>query len=203
MTDVTSFVRFCESEFGTTIMDREADYVSQHIDERDRIFDVGCGIGSLEERLDGYDVIGMDRSMAMVQTASQRAPARFLSGDARFLPIATDSIDAVVFIATLEFIQDIEPVLDEAGRVLAPDGTIITLVLNTESSYVKANLKRDGSYFQKMVHRNTEELLDTIRSYIEGQTEYLLGIEDETVFESRDPETAAITAVVGSPETRA
>lgn len=202
MSDVESFVRFCESEFGATVMNREADYVQQHIDSDDRILDVGCGIGSLEERLSGYNVTGVDRSQAVVRTARQRAPGRFLVGDARALPIHTDAADAVVFVATLEFIPDLEPTLTEALRVLEADGTFIGLVLNTQSDYVRTNLERDGSYFQRMVHRDSDTLADRILDVIDGTKEHFLGIEGTTVFESNDPTAAAVTAVVGTPESQ-
>lgn len=49
MSGVESFVRLCESEFGTAVMDREAAYIERFLDPGDRILDVGAGIGSVEE----------------------------------------------------------------------------------------------------------------------------------------------------------
>jgi len=198
MSDVESFVRFCESEFGTAVMDREAAYVKQHVGADDRILDVGCGIGSLEERFPDHEMIGMDRSEAMIQTAQDRVSAPFVLGDATALPIATGSVDAVVFVSTLEFVPEIDTVLAEATRVLVPGGTLVALVLNTRSEYVRSNLQREGSYFQRMVHRDTEALVDTICEYVEGEQKFLLGISDGQVFESTDPSKAAISAVVGT-----
>ena len=199
MSDIQSFIRFCESEFGTAVMDREAAYIKQYVAADDRILDVGCGIGSLEERFRDHDIIGIDRSEAMVQTAQKRAYAPFVLGDATTLPIADGSVDTVVFVSTLEFIPDIETVLAEATRVLAPDGTVITLVLNTRSEYVQANLRREGSYFQRMVHQDSAALTETILEYVDGDHEFFLGISDEDVFESSEPTVAAISAVVGTP----
>ena len=199
MSDVESFVRFCESEFGSAVMDREAAYIKQHVAPDDRILDVGCGIGSLEERFTDYDIVGIDISEAMVRTARQRTPAPFLVGDARTLPVQTDAVDAVVFVATLEFISEVDVVLQEATRVLRPGGRIVALILNTRSEYVQSNLQRDGSYFQQMVHRDSEALADRVLDTVDGTQEYFLGIADETVVESSDPTTAAITAVVGAP----
>lgn len=200
MSDVESFVRFCESEFGTAVMDREAAYVRQYVAPEDRILDVGCGIGSLEERLSASNIIGLDRSEAMIQAARKRVSAPFILGDATALPVATESADAVVFVSTLEFIPDIDTVLTEATRVLDSEGVLIALVLNTRSEYVRANLQREGSYFQRMVHQDSEQLTETILEYVDGTQEFFLGISDETVFESTDPTTAAISAVVGNPE---
>jgi ubiquinone/menaquinone biosynthesis C-methylase UbiE len=202
MSDVESFIRFCESEFGSAVMDREAAYVNDHVSLDDRILDVGCGIGSLEERLSEYDVVGIDRSMEMVRTARDRAPAPFVRGDARNLPIATGVADAAVFVATLSFISEVEAALSEAVRVLAPHGTFVALVLNTRSEYVQSNLEREGSYFRRMVHRDTEELASKIFAYIDGTREHVLGIDGQTIVERTDPETAAITAIVGSPPQR-
>ncbi|ELK55781.1 SAM-dependent methyltransferase, type 11 [Haloferax sp. BAB-2207] len=199
MSDVESFVRFCESEFGTAVMDREAAYVKQHIAADDRILNVGCGIGSLEERFLDYEIIGLDRSEEMIHAARNRVSASFVLGDATALPIATASVDTVVFISTLEFIPDIDAVLAEATRVLDSDGTLVALVLNTRSEYVQSNLQREGSYFQRMAHRDSEALAETILEYVEGKQEFFLGISDGTVFESSDPTAAAISAVVGTP----
>ena len=199
MSDVESFIRFCESEFGTAVMDREAAYVNQHVSADDRILDVGCGIGSLEERFPNHRIIGLDRSEAMIKAARERVSAPFVLGDATELPIANGSVDAVVFVSTLEFIPDIDAVLAEATRVLASDGTLITLVLNTRSEYVQANLQREGSYFQRMIHQDSEELTETILEYVDGGQEFFLGISDGELFESTDPTVAAISAIVGTP----
>lgn len=199
MSKIESFVRFCESDFGTAIMGREAAYVKRHVSADETILDVGCGIGSLEERFGGYDITGVDRSIEMVRTARDRANARFLCGDARALPIRTDVVDAVVFLATLTFTRDLDAVLSEATRVLDSEGTFVALVLNTQSEYVQSNLQREGSYFQQMVHRDSGQVVDRIDEYVDGTQEYILGIENETVVERVDPSTAALTAVVGTP----
>ncbi|WP_247381714.1 class I SAM-dependent methyltransferase [Halorientalis brevis] len=199
MTDVESFIRFCESEFGTAVMDREARYVKEQVSGADRILDVGCGIGSLEERFPEREILGLDRSATMLHAARDRVAAPFIRGDATALPIATASVDAVVCISTLEFIPDIDAVLTEAARVLDSDGTLVTLLLNTHSEYVQSNLQRDGSYFQRMVHRDSAKLADTILEYVDGEQEFFLSISDEEIFESADPAKAAISAVVGTP----
>ncbi|WP_231741265.1 class I SAM-dependent methyltransferase [Halorubrum sp. CBA1125] len=143
-------------------------------------------------------MIGVDRSEAMIQAAQDRVSAPLVLGDATTLPIATASVDAVVFVSTLEFLLEIDAVLAEATRVLDPEGTLVALVLNTRSEYVRSNLQREGSYFLRMVHRDTEALVDTILEYVEGEQEFFLGISDEQVSESTDPSKAAISAVVGT-----
>jgi len=199
MTDIESFVRFCESEFGAAIMDREAAYVKQHVATDDRLLDVGCGIGSLEARFPAHEIVGVDRSAAMVRAARDRVSTPVVRGDATALPVATGSVDAVVFVSTLEFIPDVDAVLTEATRVLASDGTLVALVLNTRSEYVQSNLERAGSYFQRMVHRDSEAVTETVLEHVDGEREFFLGISGDDVFESTTPTTAALSAVVGTP----
>lgn len=198
MSDVASFVRFCESSFGAEVMERESSYVSRHVSHEDTVLDVGCGIGSLEERLDGYDVVGLDRSGPMVRAARERVAAPFVQGDARNLPAATSSVDAVVFVATLEFIPAVDAVLSEAVRVLGAGGTLVALVLNTRSEYVQSNLEREGSYFQRMVHRDSRDLTAKLLAVVDGTREYLVGVEDGAVVDDAGPSTAAVTAVAGT-----
>lgn len=199
MSTVESFVRFCDTEIGTTVMDREAAYIRDHVATDDLILDVGCGIGSIEERLPNHDIVGVDRSKAMIRAAQDRASAPFVIGDATVLPITSVSVDVVCFVATLEFISDIDAALGEATRGLRPDGTLIALVLNTRSTYVQTNLEREGSYFQRMVHRDTADLERAIRTYVDGETGPVLGITDNTVVQATDPETATIIAIAGTP----
>jgi ubiquinone/menaquinone biosynthesis C-methylase UbiE len=135
----------------------------------------------------------------MIRAARDRASAPFVIGDATVLPITSASVDVVCFVATLEFISDIDAALGEATRVLRPNGTLIALVLNTRSTYVQTNLEREGSYFQRMVHRNAANLERTIRTYVDGETEPVLGITDDTVVPATDPETAAVIAIAGTP----
>lgn len=107
MSAVDRFVRFRESDFELTEIDPEAVDVSHHIDSGDRILDVGCGIGSLEERF-GYDVVGIDRSEPMGRTARRRS---LRDRRRRALPVRTDSGYGVVLVATLEFIPVAEAAL--------------------------------------------------------------------------------------------
>jgi ubiquinone/menaquinone biosynthesis C-methylase UbiE len=200
VSDVERFRRFCESDFGATVMDRESEYVKRHLEADDRILDVGCGIGSLEERLAEFEIVGVDQSRPMLEMARQRASAMFVLGDAERLPIDTDTVDVVLFVAALEFIPRVDTAIEEALRVLCSDGTLIALLLNTRSEYVQTHLQREDSYFQRMIHRDTEALERRLLQMIDGTSENILGIEDDSIVECADSTIAAVTAVVGSPQ---
>ena len=83
MSDVESFIRFCESEFGTAVMDREAAYVKRHVTTDDRILDVGCGAGRdmmwLANR--GFSCVGLDCSPALAELARHHTELSVIEAD--------------------------------------------------------------------------------------------------------------------------
>jgi ubiquinone/menaquinone biosynthesis C-methylase UbiE len=82
--------------------------------------EVGCGTGHFTQRLQAQGLIaaGLDRSPAMLNEARSRFPLiPFILGDAYALPFHERSVDMVVFIAALEFLQDAMRAGCEAVRV--------------------------------------------------------------------------------------
>ncbi|MBS1263549.1 MAG: Ubiquinone/menaquinone biosynthesis C-methyltransferase UbiE [Methanonatronarchaeales archaeon] len=195
--DVRSFVDFCESDLGREVMDREAALLENSIDRRDRVLDVGAGIGSIEERLPGYDVVGLDASWGMLLEARNRSGAAFVQGDAETLPFANGCFDAAFFVATLQFLDDYEAALSEAHRVLRSQGKLVALVLNPESRYVRRHLQKEESYFHRMNQRNIDEIVETVERLFSVDTRYFLGISGDDVFDTGDPRLAATLAIRG------
>lgn len=73
-----------------------------------RVLDVGCGTGAITRELARWpgvaEVTGIDLSptfLARARALDPPANVRFVEGDARTLPIADNSVDAVVFHTTL------------------------------------------------------------------------------------------------------
>ncbi|MFC8515567.1 class I SAM-dependent methyltransferase [Streptomyces sp. NPDC057257] len=95
-----------------------------------RLLDVGCGTGIVTRRLLRPDrtVLGVDRSPGMLGVAARRVAGGVVCGDATRLPVATDSVDAVVLVWLLHLLPDPAAVLAEAARVLRPGGRLITTV---------------------------------------------------------------------------
>lgn len=96
-----------------------------------RVLEVGCGTGHFTTWLadQGFEVVGLDRSPAMVTELHGRTSALpVVLGDAHQLPFRTHAVDVVVFVTTLEFLDHVEIALGEAMRV-ARHGLIL-VVLN-------------------------------------------------------------------------
>ena len=95
------------------------------------VLEVGCGTGHfaawLVER--AMRVVGLDRAPAMLGEMRRHSPKiPAILGDAHSLPFCDGAVDLVMFVTTLEFLEDHAKALAEAVRV-ARQG-IILVVLN-------------------------------------------------------------------------
>jgi ubiquinone/menaquinone biosynthesis C-methylase UbiE len=86
------------------------------------LLEIGCGTGHFTRYFTTLlpSVVGLDISPAMLKetrrlNADRRIP--YLMGDALQLPFSDASFDVVAFITTLEFLENPQQALKEAGRV--------------------------------------------------------------------------------------
>lgn len=84
------------------------------------LLEVGCGTGHFTRWFakQGFQVIGLDASPAMLEQARLRNGTSYLQGDARALPFENQRFDLVALITTLEFVTDPVQALREAMRVV-------------------------------------------------------------------------------------
>ena len=122
-----------------------------------KILDLGCGPGLLQEELarSGYKGVGLDSSPSMISLCKERAEKHaysnlwsFQLGDCENTPFATGSFDCVVCSGLIEYMPNDENLLQEAARLLKPNGYLIINVtnalgfqtaLNTPFHYLKSN----------------------------------------------------------------
>ena len=105
-----------------------------------RVIDVGCGHGRHAIALAecGLDVIGLDFAAALLNRARQvatkrRAPAHWVRGDMRRLPVRSECAEAVIVMDAFGFFdteEEHEAILQEAARVLTTGGRLALKVVN-------------------------------------------------------------------------
>jgi len=196
--DVERFVRFCESDFGKRVLEKEVEYIYREFKGYKNILDVGCGIGQFEQQLQDLNITGLDASSEMLEEARKRSNKTFALGNAEKLNFDDSSFDAVFYVATLEFIEDYQKAIQEAYRVTKPNGKLLVMILNPQSKYFHEHIQRQGSYFKKVRHTNIKE----IRDYISGlyhiiKEEYFLGIKGQEVFDTSERRFASLYIIVG------
>jgi SAM-dependent methyltransferase len=95
------------------------------------VLEVGCGTGHFTAWLagQGWRVVGLDRAPAMLAEARRHRPGLpVLVGDAHGLPMREGAVDLVVFITTLEFLE--EPAMALAEAVQVARRGIVVVALN-------------------------------------------------------------------------
>jgi SAM-dependent methyltransferase len=110
--------------------------VSRGLDRaRGALLDLGCGFGRhLEAFVErGFEVVGLDRSPALLAAAPPALRGRLVRGDFRSLPFAGGQFGAVVMLfSSFGYFDDAgnERTLAELARVLAPGGRAVLDLMN-------------------------------------------------------------------------
>jgi ubiquinone/menaquinone biosynthesis C-methylase UbiE len=116
-----------------------------------RVLEIGCGLGTdgAQFAAAAADYTGVDLTEAAVELARQNFSARGLSGefvaaDAEHLPFLDDTFDHIYSFGVIHHTPEPRAVVDEAFRVLKPNGTITVMLYNRSSInyYVEIMLLR-------------------------------------------------------------
>lgn len=142
--------------------------------ERPRLLEVGCGTGHWSQWFAArrFDVVGVDISPEMIAVARNKKidGASFETADARALPFENGAFNVAVAITSLEFVADVETMLNEMARCARkPGGALIVGALN---SLAPLNAKRiaDGEppYADARLF-SPDELKDLLASFGEPE----------------------------------
>lgn len=145
-----------------------------------RVLDVGVGTGLTAREaaalvgLSGQ-VIGVDPSVGMLQSAVVPAGVKLLLGSAEALPLAANSVDFISMGYALRHVADFSVAFQEFMRVLAPGGRICLLEITTPraalphallKAYLRGFVPFMARYFAR--HREVPKLMryywDTIEN---------------------------------------
>ena len=161
------------------------------------ILSVGCGPAFIEGGLAarGFNVTGLDVSREALNCAPDRV--RTVASRAEEMPFPDSSFDAVIYIASLQFVEDYRSALDRSASVLRPSGRILVMLLNPESGFFKSRYRDPGSYVSKIRHVDVKALERAAAQLFVLRTEYFLGVKAKEIFESADPADAVLYVMEG------
>jgi len=199
--EVKKYLNFYSSKFGREVLEKELEFVESKLKDCKNVLSIGCGPAFLEARLHQLhpemNITGLDNSKEMIVQASKAIHLE--CGDAQHLRFDDNSFDAVLYVTSLEFIEDYKKAIEEAQRVLKSKGRILILMLNPKSSYFREEYKDRNSYIRRNIkHRNIMEIKEVISRYffIESE-EYFLGIKDREIVDSDNPKLASLYVLEG------
>jgi SAM-dependent methyltransferase len=107
-------------------------FLTQALKGRKRILDVGCGRGLLAAKLgaDGFAVTALDRSLAHLE-ARDTANVTFVERD--FLEYEAEPFEAILFVASLHHIPDLDRAILRAHQLLLPGGLLLAEEFSVEA----------------------------------------------------------------------
>ncbi len=197
MNRVKKYLNSCQTEFWQKVFEAESDYLVHALEGVQDVLSVGCGTAVIENTLSerGFCVIGLDISQEALGYASNSV--RTVVARAEDMPFENSSFDAAIYIASLQFIQDYKKAIENTADVLRPNGRLVVMLINPESAFFKGKFRDPDSYVRKIKHINIHQMEATIAERFYVEAEYFLGIENQNLFESRNPYDAALYVIKG------
>lgn len=115
------YAKTCQEDFWQKIFRAETDYLMARLEGCRDILSVGCGPAIIEGELirKGFHLTGLDVSAEALACAPDGL--RTVTGRAEDMPFPDNSFDAVIFVASLQFIADYRSALTRTFAVLRPE----------------------------------------------------------------------------------
>jgi len=191
------YLQACKTDFWKEVFKAELGYILQELKGAMDVLSVGCGPAIIETGLSehGFKVTGLDVSKEALEQAPDSI--RTVVGSAENMDFADSCFDAVIYVASLQFIREYKEAIKETTRVLRPKGGILVMLLNPASEFFKEKAGDRRSYVSRIKHTNLKEIERTIAELFFVQTEYFLGIKGTQIFQNRNPKLAVLYIVKG------
>lgn len=192
------YLQSCKSEFWKEVFEAESEYILHELRGVKDVLSVGCGPAIIEAGLaeHGFSVTGLDISKEALEQAPDKI--RTVTGSAEKMDFADCSFDAVIYAASLQFIEKYKQAVKETVRVLRPGGKVLVMLLNPQSDFFKERIQNPDSYINRIKHINSKEIEEAIAEYFFIETEYFLGIKGTEIFESRGSDSASLYIIKGT-----
>jgi ubiquinone/menaquinone biosynthesis C-methylase UbiE len=197
--DMDRYLQSCKTEFWRSVFKAELDYILRELNGAKDVLSVGCGPAIIETMLAqrGFNVTGLDISKEALGQAPDSI--RTVAGSAENMDFDSHSFDAVIYIASLQFIRNYKRAIKQTARVIRYNGKLLVMLLNPQSQFFKEKVGSPASYVSKIKHTDLKEVERAIAKHFSVQTEHFLGIRGQEVFETRNPDLAALYVIKGKP----
>jgi len=197
------YLESCRTDFWQEVFKRETEYLLTELKGCKDVLSVGCGPAIIERELQkkGFNVVGLDVSKEALGEVPDSI--RTVIGSAEEMKIDDASFDAVIYVASLQFIDNYKRAVQETKRVLKPDGKLVVMLLNPESEFFGMKKKSKDSYINKIKHPYLAPIEKIFRKHFsEFKSEYYLGIKSEKIVESQNSNLAVLYIMRGTKHER-
>jgi ubiquinone/menaquinone biosynthesis C-methylase UbiE len=184
----SAYDAYYHTKTGKTVDKIEKKIISFHLKNlpKKNWLELGCGTGHWTEFFseNRLQLTAVDSSEAMLKIARSKKleNVKFLNADATQLPFPDHHFSGIVSITMLEFVDDLEKVLNEIDRVLKPGGTLVLGCLNAISEPGKN--KNNDPLFQHARFFTPNEITEMLARF--GNPHISTGVYFSSDFEILD-----------------
>jgi len=138
------------TRLGSFVARREKELIIALLRPRvgEAMLEVGSGTGYFLREIarSGARCVGVEPSSAMIDIAASRSghAIDYVRARGESLPVRDASFDGLLYMTTLEFMEDVDAALREAMRVVRPDGRLVIGVLNANGPWARARRREGG-----------------------------------------------------------
>ncbi|OKY78491.1 MAG: SAM-dependent methyltransferase [Candidatus Methanohalarchaeum thermophilum] len=187
------YLKSCNSNFWKKVFEKETEYLDKELKHENEILSIGCGPAIIEKGLKekDYKITALDSSK--IATRNSPKDLNTSIGSADNIGFIDNSFDTVIYIVSLQFIENLKKTIQETARILRSDGNLIIMLLNPKSKFFKEKRKQEDSYVNKIRHEKTSKIEEKVKKnfYIKKR-EYYLGIKNKKIIETKNPNLAAL-----------
>jgi ubiquinone/menaquinone biosynthesis C-methylase UbiE len=188
---------YYQTETGKMVDKIEKEIVSVYLKnlQKKNWLELGCGTGYWTKFFNdsGFQITAVDNSEAMLKIARSKnmENVQFINADATRLPFPVGHFSGIISITMLEFVDDLQKVLNEIDRVLKPGGTLVLGCLNALSELGKN--KNNDPVFQHAHFFTQDEIIEMVARF--GNPHISTGVYFSPDFEILDGTEKQSTAV--------
>jgi len=123
-----------------------------------RTVEIGVGSGRFASRLGIRE--GVEPAVGISALAAARG-VRILRGSAECLPLGNGTCDALLYVTTLCFVDDVDLTFREASRVLKPGGCVVLAFIPKDSRFgtLYDRLKQEDAFYRDATFYTAKEVL--------------------------------------------
>jgi SAM-dependent methyltransferase len=192
------YLESCRGDFWQRVFQLELEYLIDHLKGCRDVLSVGCGPAIIEGGLAkrGFNITGLDVS----QEALNRAPdkVRTVAARAEDMSFPDSSFDAVIYVTSLQFLDDYRQALEKSASVLRPNGKIVAMLLNPASAFFRGRSRDPGSYVSRIKHTDQKAIEDAASGSFAVRTEYFLRVDGSKVSAAANENNAALYVILGT-----
>ena len=123
--------------------------------------EVGVGTGRFASKL---GVIGLDISRKVLEIAKKRG-VEVIRGDAGLLPFKKESVDCILLVVTLCFLENPYRVIEEIKTCLRKEGILVVCVIPADSTLGKEYSQKKGPFYSIARFYSFDELRELLKDF--------------------------------------